>query len=119
MRSIGSVHRRLMLGLTVSAVALMIPLLAAGQEPEGKTIFVENNCNLCHSISSQEVAKKSEKMKAPDLSNVGAKVESADWLKGFLKKEQKLDGKLHRQNFKGTDSQLDGLVKWLMSLKTS
>jgi hypothetical protein len=56
-------------------------------------------------------------MKAPDLSNAGGMVESADWVKSFLKKEVKKDGKAHTKEFKGSAEELDAVAQWIVSLK--
>ena len=110
-----------------SALVIAVTLLAVGlasvalgsDVPAGQTAFLENKCNVCHSVDSAEIAKKSEKMKGPDLSNAGAEVESAEWLKGFLLKKEELNEKAHKKTWKGTDEQLDAIVKWVMSLKKS
>jgi hypothetical protein len=44
-------------------------------------------------------------------------VESADWVKSFLKKEVKKDGKPHSKEFKGSAEELDALAQWIVSLK--
>ncbi len=86
---------------------------------DAKEIFLGQKCNLCHTIDSQGIAKTSDKMKAPDLSNASGLIESADWLKSFLKKQVKKDDKNHLREFKGTDEELDAVVQWLMTLKKS
>jgi mono/diheme cytochrome c family protein len=103
------------------AVALLVApvILSTGYAADGKALFLSNKCNLCHTIDSQGIAKTSEKMKAPDLSNASGLVESADWLKSFLKKEVKKDDKTHQREFKGSDEDLDAIVQWLMTLKKS
>jgi hypothetical protein len=74
---------------------------------------------MCHSVDSQSIAKTSKTMKGPDLSNAAGLVESADWAKSFLKREVKKDDKNHQREFKGTDEELNAIVDWLMTLKTS
>ncbi len=101
------------------ALALAPAILTTGYAADGKALFLGNKCNLCHTIDSQGIAKTSDKMKAPDLSNASGLVESADWLKSFLKKEVKKDDKAHQREFKGTDEELDTVVQWLMTLKKS
>jgi mono/diheme cytochrome c family protein len=103
------------------AVALLVApvILSTGYAADGKALFLSNKCNLCHTIDSQGIAKTSEKMKAPDLSNASGMAESADWLKSFLKKEVKKDDKAHQREFKGTPEELDTVVQWLMTLKKS
>jgi mono/diheme cytochrome c family protein len=101
--------------LAVVLVGLGAPVLQA--DGDGKAAFLENKCNTCHSVDSQEIAKKSEKMKGPDLSNAGNDAKDAAWLKGFLLKEIEKEDKAHKKAWKGTDEQLDAIVEWLMSLK--
>ncbi len=104
---------------TVLAIGLASNALGADEVPAGQTAFLENKCNTCHSVDSAEIAKKSKKMKGTDLSDAGAQVESAEWVKGFLLKEQENDGKKHKKSWKGTDEQLDAIIEWIMGLKKS
>ena len=110
------IRRTLTLALALGMGAAVSATVDAA---DGKAIFLGQKCNLCHTIDSQSIAKSSEKMKAPDLSNASGLVESADWLKSFLKKEVKKDDKNHQREFKGTPEELDAVVQWLMTLKTS
>lgn len=103
--------------LVVVLVGLGAPAIEAGDD--GKAAFLENKCNTCHSIDSQEIAKKSEKMKGTDLSNIGNQAESVEWLKGYIKKEIKKDDEAHKKTWKGSEEQLDAIVEWLMTLKTT
>jgi mono/diheme cytochrome c family protein len=103
---------------TVLLAALAVSATIAGAA-DGKAVFLDKKCNLCHSIDSQQIKKTSDKMKGPDLSNAGGMVESADWLKKFIKKEVQLDGEDHKREFKGTDEELDAVAQWLVTLKTS
>ncbi len=106
--------------IAVTLLAVGLASVALGSDvPAGQTAFLENKCNTCHSVDSAEIAKKSEKMKGPDLSNAGAEVKSAEWLKGFLLKKEELNDKMHKKTWKGTDEQLDAIVKWMMGLKKS
>lgn len=86
--------------------------------PHGKDLFLAQHCNTCHSIDSQDVTRKtkSEKMKGPDLSNIGNE-KKAEWIKGWLQKKEEIDGKHHKGRFNGTDEQLDELIDWLGTLK--
>jgi cytochrome c551/c552 len=104
---------------TALALAALFAAASVVAAADGKEIFVAQKCNMCHSIDSQKVEKTSDKIKAPDLSNAGGMVESADWLKSFLKKQVKKDDKAHLREFKGTDEELSTVVSWLMSLKKS
>lgn len=100
-------------------VSLFVFIFAAAtgfqQDTKGKDTFVSNKCNSCHSIESQGV-EKTGKMKAPDLSNVGAD-HDAKWFAAFLEKKEKLDGKNHPIAFKGEEKDLTALTTWLASLK--
>lgn len=84
-------------------------------EPMGKKLFVEKKCSTCHSIESQGFVLK-KKTKAPDLSTVGSK-HTADFIKKYVLKEEKLDGAAHMFLFKGEPNELDSLANWLESLK--
>jgi cytochrome c2 len=104
--------------VSLLALILMVPVSQAGAA-DGKEIFLAQKCNMCHSIDSQEIVKKSEKMKGAELSDVGSRVTDAAWLKGFLTQTEMKDGEKHKKKFKGTDEELDTLVTWILSLKSS
>jgi cytochrome c551/c552 len=104
---------------TALALTALFAAASVVSAADGKEIFLAQKCNTCHSIDSQKVEKTSDKIKAPDLSNAGGMVESADWLKSFLKKTVKKDDKAHLREFKGTDEELNTVVSWLVSLKKS
>lgn len=106
---------RVLAGLAVLAWLIGSAGLVAAAD--GKALFVDSKCNLCHSVDSQEIAKINAKMKGPDLSKIATEIESEAWLKSFLKKEAEHDGKKHMKEFSGTDEELDVLVKWIMTLK--
>lgn len=100
--------------LVLGFVALLTPATANAQD--GKAAFLENRCNVCHTVESQEVEKTS-KMAGPDLSDAGNMVESAEWLKGFLLKENETDAGAHKKTWGGSEEQLDAIINWLMTLK--
>lgn len=85
-------------------------------EDPGKKAFLDNKCNMCHSVSADGIEKKSAGSKAPDLSGIGAK-QNADSLVKFLKKEMELNGKKHSKSWTGKDADLQTISKWLESLK--
>jgi mono/diheme cytochrome c family protein len=91
-------------------------------EPAGKKIFVDQKCNVCHSIDSQGIAKKgpapkpTDKNPPPDLSNLGAE-KSADWIAKFLIKEEMLNNKKHPKGWTGKKEDLNALSNWLATLK--
>ncbi len=100
----------------IGLVVLLAPATADAQD--GKAAFLENKCNVCHTIESQEVEKTS-KMAGPDLSDSGNSVESAEWLKGFLLKENESEAGKHKKTWNGSDEQLDAIIGWVMGLKKS
>jgi cytochrome c551/c552 len=90
--------------------------VALADDDPGKKIFLDNKCNACHSVDSQNIKKTMESSKAPDLSNVGAE-KTEEWITKWLKKEVDIDGKKHPKTWSGTDDDLTTLVKWLGTLK--
>ncbi|HEX9250625.1 MAG TPA: c-type cytochrome [Ignavibacteriaceae bacterium] len=104
------------LGLVITIVALYGFAFTIANQPgdDGKTIFVNNKCNMCHTVTSAGI--ESKKSDAVDLSNVG-KDKTVEFLTKFLKKEAKLNDKDHKASFKGTDEELTKLVEWLSTLK--
>lgn len=105
--------------ISVVAFVVIVGLTSVAQAADGKALFESKKCNLCHSIESQGIAKKSEKMKGAELSNIGASIESAESLKKFLTQETMKDGEKHKKKWTGTDEELDTIVNWVMTLKTS
>lgn len=103
----------LLLGLTLAAA----PLFA--EDSAGKAVFDANKCDLCHSVSNLkiEATTKSDKLKGPDLVDVGKRHE-AEWIAKYLKKETDKDGKSHTKPFKGSDEELQALVDWLLEQKS-
>ncbi len=90
----------------------------AGEESGGKALFLEKKCNLCHSIASQEIEKKLEKMQGGDLSEAGNSVADAKWLKRYLLQNALKDQEKHRRRFKGEEPELETLVNWIITLKS-
>lgn len=114
-----------LLGLTALVAVVLAPGLLLATSPAraaadhpGKAVFVAQKCSMCHSVDSLGIAAttKSETMRGPDLSNTGNK-RSAEWLSKWLRREEKIDGKTHKKEFKGTDPQLADLVAFLGTLK--
>jgi mono/diheme cytochrome c family protein len=101
----------------LSSAATPVAAGGAGDAP-GHRVFTAKKCSLCHSIDALDVERttKSEKIAGPDLSEVGKK-HSAEWLEGWLRKQEKLNGKTHSREFKGTDAELEELVAWLAKLR--
>lgn len=104
------------LGLVITIVALygFAFTIADDKSEDGKKVFVDNKCNMCHTVTSAAV--ESKKSDAVDLSTVG-KDRTVEFLTKYLKKEAKLNDKDHKSSFKGTDEDLTKLVEWLSTLK--
>jgi mono/diheme cytochrome c family protein len=83
----------------------------AGAATDGKQIFLDQKCNMCHAVSSAAI-KPTSKIKAPDLAGLASKEDAAS-IKKYLKKESDKNGKKHLKPFSGTDAQLDAVVAWL------
>ena len=84
-------------------------------DPAGKKIFVDSKCASCHSVTSQSIESK-KKDKIVDLSNVGGKLK-VDFIKSYLLKKEKIEGKAHPATFKGDETALTDLAIWLATLK--
>ena len=95
---------------------LAFPKMTYADEPAGKKLFLDNKCNTCHSIESQDIKRTLASSKAPDLSTVGD-TRDADWISQFLQKKVDLDGKKHSKGWTGKDEDLKTLSEWLASLK--
>ncbi|MBM2814199.1 MAG: hypothetical protein HW421_961 [Ignavibacteria bacterium] len=111
--------KKLMILSVVFAAALFIGLGANAQDAakkDGKTIFVDAKCNMCHFVNSQGIECKKKDTKAPELSAIG-KEKIADYFTKYLKKEVDIEGKKHPVSFKGDDADLATLTAWLESLK--
>jgi len=103
--------------LAVFLLALLYSGPASGQaKPDGKTIFLAQKCNLCHSIPTAAIARtvKSEKMAGPDLVNI--KTDPA-LLAKFLHKQAEIEGKKHGKMFTGSDEELTTVIAWIQSQK--
>jgi mono/diheme cytochrome c family protein len=108
-----------LVAFSVVALALVVGAAPATYAADGKALFTEKKCDLCHSIESQGIQKKSEKMKGAELSDAGNMVSDAEWLKKFLTQDELKDGDKHQRKWKGTDEELNAIVTWIMSLKKS
>ena len=112
-----TVHSSSMTWLALLGMMLGVP--GAALAADAKAIFESSKCVRCHSIESQGVAgkpKAGEEDEIKDLSKVGAE-RSAEWIQKFLRKEEAIDGKKHKQKFRGSDEDLQTLATWLASLK--
>jgi cytochrome c551/c552 len=108
-----------LVAISAAALILVVATAPVSYAADGKALFAEKKCDLCHTIESQGIQKKSEKMKGAELSDAGNRVSSADWLKKFLTQEELKEGEKHQRKWKGTDEELDTLANWILSLKKS
>jgi len=103
--------------LTLGVAGLLgVSILTSAEEVTGKDIFLSKKCNTCHAIKSQEIDSK-QANKYPDLSNVGNKEYTAEFLHKYLMKEEKINNKAHPIKFGGEAAELDTLISWLLTLK--
>jgi mono/diheme cytochrome c family protein len=115
------------IGFTLSILAVVVLLAvfysgpasgAAAPAKDGKQLFLDQKCNLCHSVSSAGIERtmKSEKMAGPDLTNLAAKQDAATLTK-YLHKQVEINGKKHGKTFTGSDEDLAAVVSWLQQQK--
>ena len=91
---------------------------AAEEAPAGgKEVFLSLKCHLCHSVDVAEIEAKakSEKVRGPDLSTVGSERDGG-WVTAYMKRQETIEGKEHKKEFKGSDEELQAIVDWLLSL---
>jgi len=88
---------------------------------DGKQIFLDQKCNMCHAVSSAaiEATTKSEKMKGPDLTGHLANKDAAVIADQLRKKKNTSSGKPHPKAFTGTDEELGAMIAWLQQQKSS
>lgn len=111
-------------GFTLSVLATVFLLAAFYSGPaaeaqggkDGKQIFLDQKCNMCHGVSTAQITAttKSEKMKGPDLVN---SKHDAKTLTAYLKKTADLNGKKHVKEVKLSDPELNTLVTWILAQK--
>jgi mono/diheme cytochrome c family protein len=116
------------IAISAFVASLAIGLMSAGnlgdsaKSKDGKSLFIGNKCQNCHSISSLDIKRLTEPKPGarvpPDLSGVGLKHKES-WIAKWLDKEEELNGEKHLKKFKGTDDELTTISTWLASLKKS
>lgn len=116
-RILGSVGLVVVAGMFVAATNVH----NGATTDDGKSIFLANKCNSCHSIDAlgihRTIEPKAGERIPSDLSGTGLK-HGAEWFEKWLKKEVELDGAKHLKKFKGSDGDLDILTNWLATMKT-
>ena len=102
------------------------PRPASADDAAGKTIFVEQRCNTCHTIKSQSVeiteAEEGEVEEAvegdpdpPDLSAIGSEHDKV-WIAKYLIKKEEVEGRKHKKRFRGSTDELKTVAEWLATL---
>ncbi len=110
------------MGSSIAVVVLaglgLLPARAEEPASPGRSAFLAQKCDLCHSVPAAgiESKMKSATMKGPDL---GPAVSQHDpkLLRDFLRKQGQLGGKDHKKEFTGTDAELAAVLAWLGGLK--
>lgn len=110
--------RGFLTGLMILGLLATGATLRTNAEKDGKTIFLDNKCSNCHSVSSVGIKgmRPEGGAKPNDLSNTGGKLK-APWIEKWLMKEETLNNKKHMRKFKGTPEELHTLTNWLETLK--
>lgn len=106
---------------TMSAVLVVFigASLCIAADDAGQKAFLKERCDRCHSISSLGIEAKDEDEGAPDMSNAGATLASAEWAEKWVLREETKDGKKHQKPYEGSKKNLKRISEWLMTLKTS
>lgn len=109
------------ISLVLTAFTLFLAGTALAQDADadaGKKAFMDADCNRCHDVESHDISATiaSERMKGPDLSQIGAE-HDAEWIVDYVKREVQLEGKNHRLPWKGSDEELQTIADWLASLE--
>jgi mono/diheme cytochrome c family protein len=89
-------------------------VLAWEHTADGKQVFLDKNCNMCHAVSTAEIEAKtrSQAMLGPDLAT-DARELTEERMVAYLKREADLEGKRHPRAFTGTQEELNALVTWI------
>jgi len=105
------------LAITFGFIFFLVTAAPASDE-DGKAVFENEKCGMCHSVSTVGIESKLKagKLKGPDLVNLADSYE-ADWIFKYIKKEADKEGKSHTKPFKGSDEELQALVDWLLEQK--
>lgn len=104
----------MLITLTIVALYGFAFTIASEDEHVGKKLFVDNKCNMCHTVTVAGI--ESKKSDAHDIKQIDASKGTEFWLKYLMKKE-KLNGKDHKTAFKGSEEDLKKIVDWLLTLK--
>jgi mono/diheme cytochrome c family protein len=91
---------------------------AAATTLDGKQLFQQSRCDLCHGVSTAGIQPRasSEKMRGPDLVNLSDR-RSTDWLIAYMRGNERIGGEKHEPGFTGSDEELGALLSWLLDQK--
>lgn len=101
---------------TILFALLLSSMVGFAKTKEPKELFVNNKCNMCHSVPKADIKSKMP-TKYPDLPNKITNETKIDELIKFVKQETKLNGKKHGLKFKGNEDELKSILKWLQEIK--
>jgi mono/diheme cytochrome c family protein len=104
----------LLLVLSVVALYGFAYAIADNDEPAGKKLFIDNKCNMCHTVKL--VGIESKKSDASDIKTLDKEKSTEFWMQYLMKKE-KLNGKDHKTAFKGSEEDLAKIVEWLLTIE--
>ena len=117
--------------LTIFGCAAFVLVVAAWAVPsvasasDGRTVFVDQKCNWCHTINDLGVDRPEEKRArkgGPDLSNVGTRFDPI-WFQRWLSEKEKRKSMTsdaivaHRKQIKNNPDDLRALVRFLGTLR--
>ncbi|MGM0577614.1 MAG: c-type cytochrome [Myxococcota bacterium] len=102
---------------TVVAVGFMLPTTAMAAD--GKSVFLEQDCNKCHTVSAKGIEYKAGEPDndGGDLSTTGAEKDKKWFALFLLKKKADDDGEKHPKKFYGSKSELKTVATWLATLE--
>ncbi len=103
--------------IAAAAAAMLFSTAVFAEQADGKKVFMDQKCNMCHSVSSAQIEAtiKAEKMRGPDLAGV-VKADNQSEMKDFLMQKTQIDGKKHPKKITSED-ELNALVSWLQMQK--
>ncbi|MDP4116243.1 MAG: c-type cytochrome [Bacteroidota bacterium] len=104
----------LYIALVLTVVGLYGFAFSMNAGGEGKKLFEDKKCGVCHSVNNAGISSKSKT--AVDLSSAGVK-NNAQFIVKYLNKQEKINGKEHKVAFKGTEQEAKELASFLAAQK--
>src|SRR5687767_3942562 len=108
-----------LLSLSFLILSFLCGSFAEAADDPGKTAFLANKCNTCHTVSSdgiEKTMKTTPKKVPPDLSTVGD-TRTADWIVKYVKKTETINNVKHAKAWTGKEEDLTAIAKWLEAHK--